>query len=93
MDVNQRRVTERLRAADVFGGRLFPAISDMANAFEFIQQVRAEAARVVWPTRRETLITTGLVILLAVAASVFLLVVDEVLRILVGYVLGFGRHG
>jgi preprotein translocase subunit SecE len=65
----------------------------MANAFEFIQQVRAEAARVVWPTRRETLITTALVLLMVVGASVFLLVVDEVLRLLVGLVLGFGRHG
>jgi preprotein translocase subunit SecE len=65
----------------------------MANAFEFIQQVRAEATRVVWPTRRETLVTTALVILLAVGASVFLLVVDEVLRLLVSLVLGFGRHG
>ena len=38
-------------------------------------------ARVVWPTRRETLVTTALVMLLAVAASLFLLVVDEGLRI------------
>jgi preprotein translocase subunit SecE len=65
----------------------------MANAFEFIQQVRAEAARVVWPTRRETLITTAMVVLLAIAASLFLLVVDEALRVLVSLVLGFGRHG
>ena len=65
----------------------------MANAFEFIQQVRAEAARVVWPTRRETLVTTALVLLMVVGASVFLVVVDEVLRLLVGLVLGFGRHG
>jgi preprotein translocase subunit SecE len=65
----------------------------MANAFEFIQQVRAEASRVIWPTRRETLVTTALVMLLAVAASLFLLVVDETLRILVSLILGFGRHG
>jgi preprotein translocase subunit SecE len=65
----------------------------MANAFEFIQQVRAEASRVVWPTRRETLITTALVLLMVVGASLFLLIVDEVLRVLVGFVLGFGRHG
>ena len=65
----------------------------MVNAFEFIQQVRAEASRVVWPTRRETLITTALVLLLVIFASVFLLVVDEALRLLVGLVLGFGRHG
>ena len=44
---------------------------------------RAEATRVVWPSRRETLITTLMVVALAVAASLFLLVVDEGLRILV----------
>jgi preprotein translocase subunit SecE len=65
----------------------------MANAFEFIQQVRAEAQRVVWPSRRETLVTTALVLLMVISASVFLLVTDEVLRLLVGFVLGFGRHG
>lgn len=65
----------------------------MANPFEFIQQVRSEASKVVWPTRRETLITTGLVLLLVVFASVFFVVVDEVLRILVGFVLGVGRGG
>jgi preprotein translocase subunit SecE len=65
----------------------------MTSAFEFIQQVRAEAARVVWPSRRETLITTAMVIVLAVFASLFLLVVDETLRVLVSLALGFGRHG
>jgi preprotein translocase subunit SecE len=65
----------------------------MANAFEFIQQVRAEAQRVVWPTRRETLITTIMVLALMVAASLFLLVVDFGLQEIVGLVLGFGRHG
>ncbi len=50
----------------------------MTNPFEFIQQVRAEASKVVWPTRRETLITTGLVLLLVVFASIFFTVVDEV---------------
>ena len=65
----------------------------MANAFEFIQQVRAEAQRVVWPSRRETLITTGMVLVLMVSASLFLMVVDFGLQQFVGLVLGFGRHG
>ena len=65
----------------------------MTNPFAFIQQVRAEAAKVVWPTRRETLITTGLVLLLVAFASIFFTVVDEVLRVLVGLALGFGRGG
>jgi len=43
--------------------------------------------------RRETLITTGLVMLMAVFASVFFILVDEALRVLVSLVLGFGRGG
>jgi preprotein translocase subunit SecE len=39
------------------------------------------------------LITTGLVLLMAVFAALFLLVVDEVLRVMVSLVLGFGRSG
>jgi preprotein translocase subunit SecE len=65
----------------------------MTNPFEFIQQVRSEASKVVWPTRRETLITTGLVLLLVAFASLFFTVVDETLRVLVGFALGFGRGG
>jgi len=65
----------------------------MTNPFEFIQQVRAEGAKVVWPTRRETMITTGLVLLLVVFASLFFTVVDEVLRVVVGLALGVGRGG
>ncbi len=65
----------------------------MTNPFEFIQQVRAEAAKVVWPTRRETLVTTGLVLLLIAFASIFFTVVDEVLQAVVGLALGFGRGG
>jgi preprotein translocase subunit SecE len=65
----------------------------MTNPFEFIQQVRAEAAKVVWPTRRETMITTGLVLLLVVFVSLFFVVVDQVLRELVSLALGFGRGG
>ncbi len=65
----------------------------MTNPFEFIQQVRAEAAKVVWPTRRETLVTTGLVLLLVAFTSLFFVVVDEVLRTAVALALGFGRGG
>jgi preprotein translocase subunit SecE len=65
----------------------------MINPFEFIQQVRSEGSKVVWPTRRETLVTTGLVLLLVVFASLFFVVADQVLRELVALVLGFGRTG
>jgi len=65
----------------------------MTNPFEFIQQVRSEASKVVWPTRRETLVTTGLVVLLVAFAGLFFTVVDEVLRLLVGLAIGVGRGG
>ena len=68
-------------------------IEAMTNPFEFIQQVRAEASKVIWPTRRETLVTTGLVLALVVFVSLFFLVVDQVIREVVSLVLGFGRNG
>ena len=61
------------------------------NPFEFIQQVRTEVAKVTWPTRRETVITTAMVLLMSVAAALFFLGADWVLSKLVTLVLGFGR--
>lgn len=65
----------------------------MANPFEFIQQVRSEASKVVWPTRRETLITTGMVLLMVLFASLFFVTIDAALHYFVGLVIGIGRHG
>ena len=55
----------------------------MANPFEFIQQVRTEAAKVTWPTRRETLITTGMVLVMVVLAAMFFVAVDQVMHFVV----------
>ncbi|MEJ0096132.1 MAG: preprotein translocase subunit SecE [Methylocella sp.] len=63
----------------------------MANPFQFIQEVRTEAGKVTWPTRRETLITTGLVILMVLFASLFFVTVDQGLRLLVTFVLSIGH--
>lgn len=63
----------------------------MANPFQFLQDVRAEATKVVWPTRRETLITTGLVVLMVLLASLFFVVVDQGLRLGVGLLLKIGQ--
>lgn len=60
----------------------------MVNPFQFLQEVRAEAAKVTWPTRRETMITTGLVILMVLFASLFFVVVDSTLRLGVKLMLG-----
>lgn len=63
----------------------------MANPFQFLQEVRSEASKVVWPTRRETLITSGLVVLMVLAASIFFVVVDQGLLLAVGLLLRIGR--
>jgi preprotein translocase subunit SecE len=61
------------------------------NPFEFIQQVRTEVSKVTWPTRRETVITTAMVLLMSVAAALFFLGVDWVLSFVVQLILGMGR--
>ncbi|MDO9440050.1 MAG: preprotein translocase subunit SecE [Beijerinckiaceae bacterium] len=63
----------------------------MANPFQFIQQVRAEASKVTWPTRRETLITTGLVLLMVVVASIFFVSVDWAIQLLITFVMSLGK--
>ena len=52
----------------------------MANQFQFLQQTRAEVAKVIWPTRREVMVTTGMVFLLAVLAALFFFMVDWLIR-------------
>ena len=44
-----------------------------------------------WPTRKETLVTTGMVFVMVIVASVFFLLSDMVIHWAVGLVLGFGR--
>jgi preprotein translocase subunit SecE len=63
----------------------------MANPIQFLQEVRSEAKKVTWPSRRETLITTGLVVLMVIAASLFFVVVDWALRLGVGLMLQVGK--
>jgi preprotein translocase subunit SecE len=60
------------------------------NPFQFVQEVRAEAEKVTWPTRRETLVTTAMVFVFVIFASLFFLVVDQVLNMGVGFLLGLG---
>ncbi len=60
------------------------------NPFEFLQQVRAEGAKVTWPTRKETMITTAMVFVMVLLASIFFLVVDQLVRLGVSAVLGLG---
>jgi preprotein translocase subunit SecE len=61
----------------------------MANPFQFMQQTRAEIAKVVWPTRSEVLVTTAMVFLMAVVFAIFFFGVDWVIRQALQLVLAF----
>ena len=50
------------------------------NPLQFLQQVRAEVAKVVWPTRRETLLTTVMVFVMATLTAIFFFFVDFLIR-------------
>lgn len=50
------------------------------NPIQFIQQVRAEVAKVVWPTRREVLLTTVMVFIMAALTAAFFALVDILIR-------------
>ena len=51
----------------------------MVNPLQFIQQVRSEVAKVVWPTRREVMLTSAMVFFLAVLTAAFFWLVDRVI--------------
>lgn len=59
------------------------------NPVQFIQQTRAEIAKVVWPTRREVTLTTIMVTLLATVMALFFMLVDLGIRGSLNFVLGF----
>ncbi len=60
------------------------------NPFTFFQQVRTEVAKVTWPTRRETLITTLMVFIMVILAAIFFFAVDQLLGWGVGALLNLG---
>jgi preprotein translocase subunit SecE len=62
----------------------------IGSPVEFLRQVRQEVGKVTWPTRKETGVTTGMVLLMVVIAAVFFFLVDLGLGHLVRLVLGIG---
>jgi preprotein translocase subunit SecE len=60
------------------------------SPFKFFQEVRAETQKVTWPTRRETAVTTVMVFVMVAIASIFVLISDQIIRIVVTFVLGIG---
>lgn len=61
----------------------------MANPVQFLSQVRAEAAKISWPTRREVVTTTIMVFIMATMASIFFFLVDLAIRTGLAWLVGF----
>ena len=53
------------------------------NPLKFLQEVRQETAKVTWPTRQETIVSTIMVLIMVALASIFFLVADQVISWLV----------
>jgi preprotein translocase subunit SecE len=60
-----------------------------ANPLQFVQQVRSEVSKVVWPSRREVLITAAMVFVMATLTALFFFLVDWMIRIGLQQLLGF----
>ena len=60
------------------------------NPFEFIQEVRNEVSKVSWPSRKETWITTVMVVIMVFISAIFFLLADQVLSWGVRLILGLG---
>ena len=59
----------------------------MISPFKFIQGVKNEAFRISWPTGRETLTGAVMVVLLAIVAAIFFLILDQILKFLLSFAL------
>ncbi len=66
-------------------------MASKTNPFTFLQQVRAEASKVTWPSRRETMISTAMVIVMAFMAAIFFFLADQILGFGVELLLGLGK--
>lgn len=57
---------------------------------KYVGQVRQEARKVTWPTNRETMVTTLLVMVMVILMGAFFFVVDWILATVIKLILGFG---
>ena len=65
-------------------------MASKTNPFAFLKQVRSETAKVTWPSRRETMISTIMVFVMVFLAAVFFFAADQLMGWLIGLVLSAG---
>ena len=63
---------------------------DMKNPVKFLQEVKQEAFKVTWPTGKETLQGTLMVAAMAIIASIFFLLLDQLFQFILGLILKIG---
>jgi len=51
------------------------------NPFQFLQQTRSEVGKIVWPNRREVVLTTVMVFIMATLTAIFFFGVDSVINL------------
>ncbi len=61
-----------------------------SSPFEFLRQARQEIAKVTWPTRKETIISTVMVLIMVIIMALFFFLVDQVLSVGIRAILGLG---
>jgi preprotein translocase subunit SecE len=60
----------------------------MTNPLQFVQQVRSEVSKIVWPTRREVVITSIMVFIMSMLTALFFFFVDWTIRLGLQAILG-----
>jgi preprotein translocase subunit SecE len=65
-------------------------MASKTNPFTFLQQVRSETSKVTWPTRRETMISTAMVFIMAGLAAAFFFAADMLMGWAIGLILNVG---
>ena len=66
-------------------------MASKSNPFAFLQQVRSETAKITWPSRRETMISTVMVLVMVVVAALFFFAADQLISWVLSYVLNIGN--
>ena len=67
-----------------------PPATQKTSPAEFARQVRQEANKVTWPSRKETMVTTAMVFVMSVLAAIFFFAVDSIIAWGVRLILGLG---
>ena len=60
------------------------------NPAQFIQEIRQETAKVTWPSRKETTVSTVMVFIMVIVSAIFFLTADQLLQTGVKLILGIG---